>query len=198
MRSYNWYPFCVTISTVLAGCSAEACCITAWWTWGSKGACRASIRLQWWRCTRVLQLLLDHLEAVQEGRRVGILLRRLDRPLDVVQRRHQVAQQRHVGIAEFVFEFAGGPLAIIVQLRVAADLAVLGGFQLGTQLANCVFRPGSCGRLRRRLLRLGRRSSRRSCRFVLGRVVFRHGTFSESHRLRTTSSACRKNSFAWQ
>ena len=32
----------------------------------------------------VFQLLLNHLEAVQERGRVGVLLRRLDRPFDIV------------------------------------------------------------------------------------------------------------------
>ena len=78
---------------------------------------------------------MDHLEPIQQRGGVGVLLGRLDRPLDVVQHRQQVAQQRQVGVAELFFEFAGGPFAVVVQFGVAAELAVLGG--LSARLRSC-------------------------------------------------------------
>ena len=118
--------------------------MTAWWTCGSKGVCRASIRRQWWRAKHVVQLLVHHLEAFQQRGGVGVLLGRLDRPLHVVHHRHQVAQQAQVGVAEPLFQFAGGPLAVVVQFGVAAEFAVLGGFQFGAELLQSIV--CRCGR----------------------------------------------------
>ena len=148
-RSCNWYPFCVTISTVLAGCSSRRLL--------HHGMMHVRIerRVQGLDPLAVMALQarppscwLHHLEAVQQRGGVGVLLGRLDRPLDVVQHRQQVAQQRQVGVAELFFEFAGGPLAVVVQFRVAAEFAVLGGLQ--------VRRGASASGLRRRRLAASR------------------------------------------
>jgi hypothetical protein len=126
----------------------------------------------------VLQLAVDHLEPFQQGIGVGVFLRGGNRPLDVVQRRQQVAQQPEVGIAEAFFGFAGGPLAVVLQFGVAAQGAVFGGFQLGAELRRVLF-----GRLRlRSVFRLRFRNAFRfrvrSIRSRFNRLVFRHASFS--------------------
>ena len=56
----------------------------------------------------------DHLLALR-ATGVGVLARRVDRSLDVVQHRQQVTQERHVGVAKLIFQFAGRPFAEVVQ-----------------------------------------------------------------------------------
>ena len=81
-----------------------------------------------------------------------------------------------------VFDFAGGPLAVVLQFRLAAQHPVLGPFQVGAQLLQQV------GLLARRVAeRFGRLAvglsaggSRlsRSLIVLVRRLVFRHVNFS--------------------
>ena len=113
-----------------------------------------------------------------------------DRPLDVVQHRQQVAQQRQIGVAEAFFEFAGGPLAVVVQFRRGSAVAVLGGLQFGAKLLPRYLPPpgarfrlravrGFSRRLRFRSFRVRGSRFRRAASLRVRRIVLRHASFSD-------------------
>ncbi len=146
-----------------------------------------------------LQLLVHELDAVQQRRGVGVFFRRLDRPLYVIEHGQQISQQSEVGVAQPLVQFAGGPLAAIVQFRMAAELAVLGSLQFAAKLGHRIGHGGPRLGLRFRRWRFCRRDRQRrlgvghSFHLVMIVLMFAHGqnnSFSFSKKLFRVGLTC--------
>ena len=110
------------------------CCEIAWCMCGSNGWCRAAIRGNGDASSTSSNCCCTILMPSNRLAASGVFSAALDRPLDVVQHRQQVAQQRQVRVAAMLLDFAGGPLAVVLQFGLAAQHAVLGRLQVVAQL----------------------------------------------------------------
>ena len=94
------------------------------------------------------QLALDELDALDEARRSGRGPRGVERPVEVVEHRDEITEQRLVGILDELLALALGPPPRVLGVCERAEQAVVRLVALAPKLLD--LRPARLGRLGRR------------------------------------------------
>ena len=117
-RSPTRYPRCTTSSTEPDSTSSLGCVSSASWTCGSK-APSVSISASPSLRERSAQRLLDELYALDELRLL-VPLGSLERPLEVVEDRQELAHEPFVRMRDETLLLTNGALAVVLEVRLDA------------------------------------------------------------------------------
>ena len=117
-RSPTRYPRWTTSSTEPDSASSLGCVSSASWTCGSNGAIGLDLG-EPFLAQRSAQRLLDELHALDELRLL-VPLGGLERPLEVVENRQQLADEPLVRVRDETLLLARGTLAVVLEVRLDA------------------------------------------------------------------------------